>query len=110
MTTTTTTRHWYAVEWAYGIGTYWQDDPLPYGSVPIFDTEQARDQWVAHDPDLRRSATDADTATSMMRAAVRNLWFDHVEPATTEQLIDLYRYSDLYCMPQEYPSVAEVDA
>lgn len=110
MTTTPTTRHWYAVEWAYGIGTYWQNDPLPYGAVRIFGTEQARDQWVNDDPDLRRSATDSSTATRMMRAAIHGLPFDHDDPTTTEQLIALYRHSDPYCMPQEYPSMAEMGA
>lgn len=99
-TTATPTRHWYAIEWTYGIGTYWQGDPLPCGAVRIFDTEQARDQWVANDPDLRRSSTDADTASRMMRAAVRDLWFDHDEPHSTEQLIDMYHYSDPYCKPE----------
>ena len=95
--TTDTKRHWYAIEWAYGIGMYWQDDPLPCGAVRIFDTEQARDKWVAFDLDLRRSATDADTAARMMRAAVRTLPFDHNKPATMKQLIDMYRYADPYC-------------
>ena len=96
-TTTTIKRHWYAIEWAYGIGTYWQDNPLPCGAVRIFDTEQARDKWVAFDPDLRRSATDANTAARMMHAAVRTLPFDHDKPSTAEQLIDMYRYTDPYC-------------
>lgn len=96
-TTTTAKRHWYAVEWAYGIRTYWQDETLPYGAVRIFDTARARDKWVALDPDLRRSATDADTAARMMHAAVRTLPFDHDKPATVEQLIDMYRYADPYC-------------
>lgn len=96
-TTTPTKRHWYAIEWAYGIGAYWQDNPLPYGAVRIFDTEQAREQWVNDDPDLRRSTTDADTATRMMHAAVRTLPFDHDKPSTVEQLIDMYRYADPYC-------------
>ena len=110
-TTATPARHWYAIEWTYGIGTYWEDDPLPCGAVRIFDTEQARDQWAAHDPDLRRSAIDSSTATRMMRAAIQGLPFDHDDPTTTKQLIDMYRHCyDPYCMPEEYPNMAEMGA
>lgn len=79
-TTTTNKRHFYGFYWSYGIDTYFYDADrrrlYPSGILHVFDSIDARDQWVAEEPydggaRNHRSKMSAAEAVSIIRDDVR---------------------------------------
>lgn len=98
-TTSNSTRHYYAFDWAYGYGSYWSEDDgtsYPAGSVHVFDTREARDAWIAAEPyqghEYHRAAMDASEAVPLMRTAVRSIaqYPEDVAAYSVAQLVAAY--------------------
>lgn len=67
-------RHFYAIDWGYGVGTYQESTNLPAGVLVPFDSAKARDAWVAadrFDNDWHRSVPEQAVARRMMRFELR---------------------------------------